>query len=522
VANTLQTLIRKGYEALSRGRVAEASACCRRALEIDHGCVPAHFLVGLVAVESGDRVAAIGAFGSVTRLKPDHAAAWSHLARLFVRAGQPNRADQALAEAVAHVGEEPLVFDVIGSVFSQLGDQASAQEWYSKAVASQPDNPGFQVNLANSCIFLGHTERARVILEDVLERHPGNAQAHWLLAGSRRATDRSHVESLVREVARGNRTARDFAFLYYGLGKELEDLEEWDRAFEAFARGARARRSTLTFDETAEARAYATADRLFTREWLSERAGGSVDPAPIFVVGLPRTGTTLVERIITSHSKVESAGELQQFGLSIRRLADEAIPGRFSARLFEVAAGLDPRALGEGYLEVTRRFRGECAHFVDKLPSNFLFLPLILAALPAAKIVHLVRNPMDACFSSFKQLFADAYPHSYDLGEMARHYVRYHRLMETWRERFPGRFLDVSYEAVASDLEPNARRLIDFLGLPWEDACRDFHRQEGAVATASAVQVREGAHTRSVDRWRRYERQLKPMRIILEEAGIVI
>jgi len=172
------------------------------------------------------------------------------------------------------------------------------------------------------------------------------------------------------------------------------------------------------------------------------------------------------------------------------------------------------------YIETTRQLAGDTPHFVDKLPSNFLYVPLILKALPNAKIVHLRRNPMDACFSSFKQLFADAYPHSYDQEEMARHHARYYRLMETWRERFGDRFFDIAYEDVARDLEPNARALIDFLGLPFEDACLEFHKQKTAVTTASAVQVRQPAHTKSVGRWRRYEHQLEPTRRTLEALGV--
>ena len=156
---------------------------------------------------------------------------------------------------------------------------------------------------------------------------------------------------------------------------------------------------------------------------------------------------------------------------------------------------------------------------MDKLPQNYLLLPLILKALPGAKIVHLTRNAADACFASFKQLFADAYLHSYDLGEMARHHCRYRRLMECWRERFPGRFFDVGYEATVSDLETNARALIDYLDLPWQDACLRFYEQKQTVSTASAVQVRAPAHTRSVGRWRRYETQLEPMLEILREHG---
>jgi hypothetical protein len=166
--------------------------------------------------------------------------------------------------------------------------------------------------------------------------------------------------------------------------------------------------------------------------------------------------------------------------------------------------------------------RGTTPHFVDKLPQNYFYIPLILKALPNAKIVHLVRDPMDACFASFKQLFADAYLHSYDQGEMARHHARYRHLMSVWRERFPGRFFDISYEDTARDLEPNARELIDYLELPWEDACLDFHQQEGAVSTASAVQVREPAHTRSIGRWRRYESELQPMVDALRAVGIFV
>lgn len=518
----LAECLRSGYDALAAGRLDEASRCCREALALDDRSAAAHFLVGLVSLALNDRAMALSAFGSVTRLEPRHAAAWAQLARLFVRAGQPNRADQALAEAVAHAGAEPMVLDLIGTVHSQLGDQSEAKAWYERAVALAPDRPGFLVNLASSCVFLGEVDAATELLTRLLARHPDNAQAHWLLASTRKATDRRHVEALVRQIAEGNRTGHDFAFLYYALGKALEDLEEWDRAFEAFSRGARARRSTLSFDEPGEVAAFDAAARLYTPAWLAAQPRGAEDPAPIFVVGLPRTGTTLVERIITSHSMVRSAGELQQFGLSIRRQLEESVPGRFSKALLERAAVMDVRRIGEAYLEVTRRFRDGRARFVDKLPSNYRYLPLILAALPEAKIVHLVRHPMDACFASFKQLFADAYPHSYDQQEMARHYVRYHRLMALWRERFPGRFHDIEYEAVAADLEPSARALIDYLGLPWEDACLDFHEQNAPVSTASAVQVRERAHTRSVGRWRRYERQLEPMRAVLADAGIAV
>jgi hypothetical protein len=164
--------------------------------------------------------------------------------------------------------------------------------------------------------------------------------------------------------------------------------------------------------------------------------------------------------------------------------------------------------------------RGESPRFVDKLPQNYLLVPFILAAFPRAKIVHLVRDPMDACLASYKQLFADAYLHSYHQEEMARHHLRYRELMHCWHSRFPGRIFDISYEATAADVEPQARALLDYLELPWEEACLNFHQQDGAVSTASAVQVREPAHTRSIGRWRRYASELRPMQACLEAGGI--
>lgn len=521
----VRSALRQGFAELNAGRPQAAAERCRRILEAAPDLAEAHFLVGLTALAMNDRRTAVSAFGSVTRLRPKHAAAWAQLARLFMQAGQVNRADKALSEAVSHAGSDPVVLDLIGLSCSLMGDQKAARDWYARAVAAAPDEPGFRVNLANALTFLGDAAEAAAELERALARDPANAQAHWLLSGVRTATDRRHVETLVRLIASNRHGHQGRAFLFYGLGKELEDLEEWPRAFEAFARGAAARRRTIRFDEALEQATYAALARTFTPAWLNDGRAAPAEAmagerAPIFVVGQPRTGTTLIERIISAHSQVHSAGELQQLGLAVRRLVDYRGAERFSPDLVTQAAELDGTTLGRMYLQGSGPMQGEAPRFLDKLPSNYLFLPLVLKALPQARVVHVVRDPMDACFASFKQLFADAYPHSYDLGEMARHFVRYHQLMALWRERFPGRFLDVRYEDVVADLEHQARRLLAYLDLPWEDACLSFHRQSGGVATASAVQVREPAHVRSVGRWRRYEAQLAPVRDILDRAGV--
>jgi tetratricopeptide (TPR) repeat protein len=518
----MQDTLRQGFALLSAGRLDEASECCKRLLGAKPDLVEGHFLVGLIALELKQNVTAISAFGSVTKLKEDHGAAWANLARLFMLAGQPIRADAALANAVKHNDGNPIVLDLIGSVYGLLGDQEEAAVWNGRAVEKEPDGVPFLVNQANNHMFLGKLDEAEVVLRKVLKMHPSNAHAHWTLSNVRNATTRDHIEVLQELVQQERRRPRALAFLYYGLGKEHEDLEEWDEAFEAFSRGAAARRTTIDVDEESEIAMYDAFGEVFTADWLEQAEPGHDDPSPIFVVGQPRTGTTLVERIITSHSQVHSAGELKQFGVCTRRLANYREPTRHSAKLARLAAGISCQRLGKAYIASTKKFRGTLPRFVDKLPPNYLYVPLILKALPRAKIVHLTRNPMDACFASFKQLFAEAYYHSYDQSEMARHHARYYHLMALWRERFPGRFFDISYEQTARDLEPNARALIEFLELPWEDACLHFHKQDAAVTTASAVQVRQPVHTRSIGRWRRYEQQLSCMRKTLLDQGVPV
>ncbi|MCY4344295.1 MAG: sulfotransferase [Gammaproteobacteria bacterium] len=517
----LRALLKEGFAALQSGRTQHAGQLCKRILDLAPKLVQGHFLLGLVALEAGDRRTALQAFGSVTALDPKHNASWAQLAKLFVGEGQVNRADAALARAVRGDPEEPLVQDLIGTVLSLLGEYALAQEWFAKACAKRPRHVGMLLNLANNHVYFGDTGQALALYERILEIEPNSPQAHWSLAGARKAPDDAHVlacRTLLAE--RPGLHPRLQAFYHYAIGKECEDLERWEEAFAAFAEGAAARRETVEYDEAAEIEMFAFLEASFDEGWLAAREPGNPSRAPIFVLGQPRTGTTLIERIISSHSAVTSAGELQQFSLAIRRLSDHRDPKRFSAALFEAALGIPPAALGATYLETTRRMQGGTPHFVDKLPQNYLCIPLILAALPNAKIVHLVRDPMDASFASFKQLFADAYLHSYDQREMARHHARYRKLMATWRRRFGNRFHDMSYEATTSDLEAQVRGLLDFLELPFEEACVNFHAQEGAVSTASAAQVREPAHSRSVGRWRRYRTQLEPMRQELAKAGV--
>ncbi len=239
---------------------------------------------------------------------------------------------------------------------------------------------------------------------------------------------------------------------------------------------------------------------------------------------MPRTGTTLVERIIGSHSDVESAGELPNFSQMMTKMVRAQAAGREVSQEEMIAASLqlDMRQLGESYIESTRGLTGDTVHFIDKLPFNYLNVGLIRLALPNAKIVHVTRDPMDTCYAVFKTLFQRAYPFSYDLEDLGNYFVAYRRLMDHWYTLFPDSMHTVAYEDLVENTQTESRRLLDYCGLTWQEQVSEFHRSDAPSMTASASQVRQPVYRSSVGKWRNYEKELLPLSGILESAGIEI
>jgi hypothetical protein len=245
---------------------------------------------------------------------------------------------------------------------------------------------------------------------------------------------------------------------------------------------------------------------------------------PIFIIGLPRTGTTLAERILASHSEVFAAGELNNFAMRMMQQVRKKTGTQNLSRqaLVKKSAELDSKDLGQAYLDSTRPLTGHSPHFVDKMPLNFLYAGLIHMALPQARIIHMVRNPMDSCYAIYKRLFQDAYPWSYDLDEIAAYFLAYRRLMAHWDEAMPGVIYRLAYEDLVTDPENTARELLRFCSLPWQPQCLRFDENKAATTTASASQVRQPVYTSSVQRWRDYKQQLAPLAAKLRDGGIQI
>jgi tetratricopeptide (TPR) repeat protein len=318
------------------------------------------------------------------------------------------------------------------------------------------------------------------------------------------------------QLARGDLAAADRYHYHFALGKALEDQGSWEEAFRHYEQGNRLRRSQISYDAEGNASHVARSKALFSRMFFAERAGfGSDAPDAIFIVGLPRSGSTLLEQILSSHSAVEGTMELPDV-ISIARVLGERKNRSQESKYPDVLATLGAaefRALGERYIEQTRIQRKTNApFFIDKMPNNFAHLGLIHLMLPRAKIIDARRHPLGCCFSAFKQHFARGQSFTYDLAELGRYYRDYVELMSHFDEVLPGRVHRVIYERMIDDTEIETRRLLEYCGLPFEEGCLRFYENERAVRTASSEQVRQPIYREAIDHWRHFEPWLDPLR----------
>jgi len=444
-------------------------------------------------------------------------------AQCLLALGRRNEACVAATATLEHPSAGATLLDAVGSFWSFLGDQHRALEAFERAVAIVPDNPHFLFNRATIYRFFGRLADAEADYDRVVALRPDDFEAYKNRADLRTQTHaRNHVAELERLVARGFATWNGEVQIRHALAKEYEDLGRHAESFAQLELGARKRREHLRYDVATDVATVDWIIEAFARVPQAPRLPPAAG-APIFIVGLPRSGTTLVDRILSSHSTVRSAGELSDFALAlVARVRGENGQAQLSRReLVARSAHIDFGALGREYLARARAVAGE-GIFTDKMPLNYLYCGIIRQALPDAKIVHLTRHPLAAGYAMFKTLFKDGYPFSYDLGDIARYYVAYRRLMRHWDEVMPGVIHHVEYEKLVADQLGETRRLLEFCGLEWQQACLDFHHNASATTTASAAQIRRPMYDSSVAQWRHYATQLQPLHDLLTAAGIEI
>ncbi|MGE0581248.1 MAG: sulfotransferase [Steroidobacteraceae bacterium] len=434
--------------------------------------------------------------------------------------GQTRTALAALASVEGATPGNAALARQVAEAYTHCGRHADAHRCLARAALARPDDPRVLYDLAAADMALGDFAAAEARLDRVIALDPGDFDAWYNRATLRRQTPaRNHVAALIAALERS--APRGDVALGYALAKELEDLGEHTRSFHYLERATRARRRQLSYRVETDIEAIDAIIGAFGPETLAPaaRGAGRTASGPIFVVGLPRSGTTLVDRILASHPQVESFGELNDLPLAAMHAAGKAPDKR---ALIRQAASCDHAALGRHYLERVAGYGRSRPRFVDKTPLNLLYLGLIALALPGARVIHLRRDPLDSGYAMLKTLFRMGYPFSYDQADLGRYYGAYRRLMAHWRTQLPGAFLDVDYEALVADQERETRRLLEWCGLDFHPDCLAFHRHAGPTATASAAQVREPLHARSVRASRRLWDELAPLRATLAAEGIEV
>jgi tetratricopeptide (TPR) repeat protein len=471
----------------------------------------------------GDRKGAIGQLETLLQAEPANPRVLLRQAQLLYA---EHRHGEARAAARAGAGHEPLEvgqFWAFARILADCQDLEGAHALLLRADARFPREVAILFDLSVAEFQLHRVDDAERHVATLLQLepfHPGALQLRSMLRTQ--TSERNHVADLEARLARAPQRPAVLAGCCYALAKEYEDLQRYNESFRALERGARAYRRTLKYDVHGELASLQAVRQAFTRKAFESLGPGFEAERPIFIVGMPRTGTTLLERLLGSHSQVWSVGEFTAFPSLLVELVNERLAGTTGVKVASDASlSIDFRELGKRYAAAARQLAGERPCFVDKLPFNYLYCGYILAALPNARLIHLVRDPLDTCYAVYKTLFSKAYFYSYDFDELADYYVGYRQQMEHWHRVLPGRILDVHYEALVNDPEVQARRVLEWCGLAWEDSVLSFHEQDQPSMTASAVQVRRPIYTDSIGSWRRSGLGLRRVHDRLVRANLI-
>jgi tetratricopeptide (TPR) repeat protein len=492
-------------KALASGDVATTERLCKALVEAAPQDARAWALLAETALLRNRLDAAKVCADRAVALAPHEPIAHIMQAKTLLYSGEIAAALKAAEAASPFVGAAPEAADSLAAIFGLLGHHRRALELSRRAVSERPDNAQFMFNLAATERMLGMLGEAEAHCDKAIAHEPTYGLAHYLRADLRiQSVDRNQIAEMESIVEGRALDWRSEVMLRYALAKECEDIEAHDRAFAHVDAGAKLWRQHADYDARAE---IAEIDRIITTQnsaWLASIARSRVVDAPVFVCGLPRTGTTLAERIITSHSAVDSVGETGVFAIEAAR----------ALRARRASGAPDFNTIGEQYIcTVSNVFAPQKSRFVDKTLQNYLYCGLIHAALPQAKIILVERCPMDAAWALYKAHFQAGYLFSYDLAELADYYLAFRRIVEHWKKTLPSHaVLTVSYEDVVWSPREQSVRILEFLGLPWEESTLRFHESRAPSATASAVQVRRPIYATSIDKWRLHAGALAPFR----------
>jgi tetratricopeptide (TPR) repeat protein len=537
----------RAFELLQAGDIPAARKICRKILRADATHADANNCLGVIHQRLGQPAQAVPLFERALTTDPGYVPAYGNLANSLAQLGRlddvkqvvdrglslrpgPAIANRALGELAYQVAEyakseafyrrslavEPADFLShlgLGMTLRRLGRLEEALACYESANRLQPGNASVHLNRGNLLSVAGRIADAIESYREAIRLQPDYARAHQLLAGVREQSSHdAELEAMEALYNKAGISAEDRMNLGFGLGKAFEDLEQYDKAFSYFKQANKKKRSLTPYSMSEDVKFFDRLKTTFDAKFFEQRRDlGAKDDSPIFILGMPRSGTSLVEQILSRHPQVYGAGELADLQI-VCKGAVEAFPDEIS----QLTKNAWPDLAGD-YLQRLRHHDASAPRIIDKMPQNFLYIGMIAIMLPNAKIIHCRREPLDTCLSLFKNLFAsNGHQWSYDIKDLGRYYRLYQGLMEHWNRILPGRIYDIQYESLVADSEQQIRKLLNFCELSFDPACLSFHESKRAVQTASFAQVRKPIYSSSVNRWKRYEKHLQPL---LSELG---
>jgi tetratricopeptide (TPR) repeat protein len=481
----------------------EAGQVYQNLLAVDGRNIGALVGLGRIALQSGNLHAAVPYFEKAVKMCPRAAELRNQLAAAFLQLGRPDKAEaQAL---ISHKLDKNSVetLKILSDVYHQFGKPAKAQLYIEQAVRLRPGDPSLTLALAQSSDASGDVTKALALYRELIASGHGSALAYLGLAFSQRFNEEPPELAAIEALLSDNKTSRsDRAILRRAAGKIYEQLGHYERAFAYFSAASESRARVSVAEEASLAENIQRIKTMFTPQYYLDHADfANKSQRPVFVVGMPRSGTTLVEQILASHPEVHGAGELQFFGAETKRLAHNRLGRR------------EAQKIAKDYLHLLHAYSPRAARVVDKMPHNFERLWLIALLFPRASFIHCRRDPLATCVSCLTNYYVG------ELGALGRFYRHYHDLMAFWRQTLPVTILDVDYEALIDDQEGQSRKLIEHIGLDWNDSCLRFHATKRSVQTPSRRQVAQPIYRSSLEGWRRYEKHLQPL---IETLGDLI
>ena len=500
------------------GRLEDAIACFRRSVELAPEQPEVNNNLGAALLAQGEFEEAEQHLLTAARIDASIANVPYNLSRLYLGQGKLEAAMSAARKAIEINPRYPDYFIALGAVQRAMGDLEDSLNSLRGAVAIDPAHAMALNDLGVCLLVLGRFDEAESSFRRALDAEPRLAIAHENLARARRFDDddRRQIEYVEALASAPNQSEEGQIHLHFALGKMLDDIGEYERAFQHFQSGNALEHKRMGFDVDAGRsfveRSRATFDAAFVEE---KSALGNPSDMPIFIVGMLRSGTTLVEQILASHPAIHAGGELEYFRNLARQLPERLGDGQPYPDCLKTLDAETVDAVSTDYIERLRKVMGEAKRFTDKNPLNFEHLGLIMLVFPNAHVIHCRRDPMDLCLSLYFQHFSERHEFAYSFAGIAEYHRHYEQLMAHWHSVFPGRIHDIQYEALVADLETVSRDMLAYLDLQWDENCLAFHRTVRPVGTASHWQVRQPVYTRSVERWRHYEPYLEELRAAL-------